>query len=104
MTVELSLDRVPVDDLARTHIGAILNEDARADFEAFLESFLGEDVTVTKMWGRQWGRIMEPNELPVGQHSLDATITYFPGTPYELQDQTGMTFDVSAPDSPACTG
>jgi hypothetical protein len=47
---------------------------------------------------------MAPHELPVGQHSLDATITLFPGTPSEFRFQTGTMFEVSASDSAACTG
>jgi len=77
------------------------DEGARAEVEAFLEEDLGGDVILGQGFGLQRGRIMAPDELAVGQHTLRVIVTVTTEG-FELFDQA-VTFTIHPADSLACT-
>jgi hypothetical protein len=93
------LDGVPV-PVVRTSVNQIMiDEDDEVNIakakEACYERYnLTCDFRVNS-YGLQWGSILEPDELSVGEHTFRVVITYLPGTEEEfvLFDQT-MTFTV----------
>jgi hypothetical protein len=57
-----------------------------------------EDPGVVKTWVVSWGRILAPGELSVGEHTFSATITLYPGTPFEFIWFSEVTFAVHPAD------
>jgi hypothetical protein len=62
------------------------------------QSFQQEEP-LFRWWGRQWGRILAPDELSVGEHTLQVILEFSDGFTFDEQ----VTFTVHAADSAACT-
>lgn len=77
------------------------DERTRAETESFLEEVFGGDVILGQGFGLQRGRIMAPDELAVGQHTLRVIVTVT-SEGSELFDQA-VTFTIHPTDSVACT-
>ena len=76
---------------------------AREDMEAFLEGEFGSDFELGNIWSVQWGQVLAPDELSVGDHNLEVVLTYKSGTAEEeIVFQGGTPFTVYAADSEAC--
>jgi hypothetical protein len=67
--------------------------------EAFLEDLYGADVTVGKVSAIQWGRVVAPDELEVGAHTLSVIVTH-PDSGIIYED--GVSFFIDPADSETC--
>jgi len=87
-------------DVMRTPIKPVLNEEFRAIFAAFVHENFGPEATIGPLRGLQWGRVLAPADLAVGDHTLRVVVTLAPEGSV-IFDQT-VRFTVSPSDSPGC--
>ena len=66
----------------------------------YLTELYGPDVVVGKVWATQWGRILAPGELSVGEHTLAVEVAQT--SPSMVIFAGSVTFTVSPADSPSC--
>jgi hypothetical protein len=101
------LDDIPVPTV-RTSVNLLLTDKEREPEivkakEACLERFNLKCEFRVNSYGVQWGRILAPEDLSVGVHTLRVVVTYLPGTVEEfvLFDRT-LTFTVVDHDPSTC--
>lgn len=95
---EFFLDGAPMDVVA-TPIKPVLNEGHLADFADFIHETFGPEATVGPLLGNQWGQVLAPTDLSVGDHTLRVVVTFAPeGVIFDQSVQ----FTVSPTDSPEC--
>jgi hypothetical protein len=105
LDMEFSLDGEVV-DTSRTPVERYLASDP-AEVEAYLEDYFGTDVVVGNDHAVQFGRILAPDELSVGQHTLRVITSNDrpePTYPDGWISDDSVTFTVYPADSEACTG
>lgn len=96
---EFHLDGAPVDVVA-TPIKPVTDKVTLAEFAAFIHETFGPEATVGPLLGEQWGRVLAPTDLSVGDHTLRVVVTYVPEGVI-IFDQS-VQFTVSPSDSPEC--
>jgi hypothetical protein len=98
---EFFLDRQPV-EVVRTPIKPYLSADADFFLELFLREEFGDEATITigSQWALQWGRVLAPDELSVGKHTLRVIVT---DPEQGVLSDDSLTFTVYPPESEACT-
>ena len=94
------LDGTPI-AVKKTAIKRLLSPFDPAGFLDLLVELYGPDVVLGNFWATQWGRVLAPGELSVGQHTLKVTVAETASASVFFDD--GVTFTVSPAGSPACT-
>ena len=95
---EFFVDGAPM-DVVRTPIKPVTDKEALAEFAAFIEEIFGPEATAGPLLGLQWGRVLAPTDLSVGDHTLRVVVTDAPAN--VIFDQS-IQFTVSPSDSPEC--
>ena len=93
---QFSLDGATLGTTAPPLRPLVPDEGTRADIESLLEEDFGGDVILGHGFGLQRGRIMAPDELAVGQHTLRVILTVTSDVPdhvhlhgYDLMQDVG---------------
>lgn len=95
---EFYLDGAPLEVVA-SPIKPVLTEGHLADFADFIHETFGPEATVGPLLGNQWGQVLAPNDLSVGDHTLRVVVSF---APVGVIFDQGVQFTVSPSDSPEC--
>jgi hypothetical protein len=95
-----TLDGMPV-AVEKTPIKRHLSPFDPDGLRAFLVELFGPDVVLGQFWATQWGRVLAPDDLSVGEHTLRVIVTETVSA--SVFSDGSVTFTVSPADSPACT-